>query len=74
MTKENINNEFFDLFTNHSLEYIFTGHLHLNLETNFKNTKIITTSALGLPLGDDPSGYRIIDYIDGRLSYEFYSI
>ena len=72
--EENINNEFFELFTNHSLEYIFTGHLHLNLETNFNNTKIITTSALGLPLGDDPSGYRIIDYIDGKLSYEFYSI
>ena len=69
--EENINNEFFELFKDHNLEYIFTGHLHLNLETSFNNTKIITTSALGLPLAEDPSGYRIIDYKDGELSFEF---
>ena len=50
------------MFENHSLEYIFTGHLHINLETQFKNTKIIVTSAVEVPLGNDPSGYRIIDF------------
>ena len=72
--EEKIRNEFFELFKDHKLEYVFTGHLHINLETSFKETKIITTSALGLPLGDDPSGYRIIDYKDGKLSYKFYPI
>ena len=72
--EENINSEFFELFNDHKLEYIFTGHLHINLETSFHETKIITTSALGLPLGEDPSGYRIIDYKDGELSYKFYAI
>jgi len=72
--EEHINNEFFNLFKDHQLEYIFTGHLHINLKTSFNKTKIITTSALGLPLGKDPSGYRIIDYKDGKLSYEFYPI
>ena len=72
--EEKINNEFFALFKDHKLEYIFTGHLHLNLETSFNETKIISTSALGLPLGEDPSGYRIIDYKDGELSYKFYAI
>ena len=51
-----INEDFFNLFENHDLEFIFTGHLHINLETQYKNTKIIVTSALGLPLGNDPSG------------------
>ena len=59
---------------NHKLEYIFTGHLHINLETSYNETKIITTSALGLPLGADPSGYRILDYKKGKLSYKFYPI
>jgi len=72
--EEKIRNEFFELFKDHKLEYVFTGHLHINLETSFKETKIITTSALGLPLGDDPSGYRIIDYKDGKLSYKFFPI
>ena len=63
-----------DLFKNHSLEYIFTGHLHINLETQFNKTKIIVTSALGVPLGNDPSGYRIIDFKNKKLSYDFYKI
>ena len=69
-----INKKFFNLFENHSLEYIFTGHLHINLETQYKNTKIIVTSALGLPLGNDPSGYRIIEYKNEKLSYDFFKI
>tara|TARA_B100001094_G_scaffold171367_1_gene165718 strand:+ start:441 stop:1262 length:822 start_codon:yes stop_codon:yes gene_type:complete len=72
--EEKIKNEFFGLFKDHKLEYIFTGHLHINLETSYNETKIITTSALGLPLGDDPSGFRVIDYKDGKLSYDFYPV
>ncbi len=72
--EDKINNEFFELFKDHKLEYIFTGHLHLNLETSFEKTKIITTSALGLPLAEDPSGYRVLDYKDGKLTYDFYPL
>ena len=36
------------------LNIYFTGHLHINLETHFNDTKIISTSAVGVPLGDDP--------------------
>ena len=63
-----------NLFNNHNVEYIFTGHLHINLETKFNDTKIISTSAVGVPLGDDPSGYRIIDFVNENLSYKFYEI
>ena len=64
----------FNLFENHDLEFIFTGHLHINLETQYKNTKIIVTSALGLPLGNDPSGFRIIEFKNEKLSYDFFKI
>ena len=40
----------------------------------FNKTKIIVTSALGVPLGNDPSGYRIIDFKNEKLSYDFYKI
>jgi len=69
-----INEDFFNLFENHDLEFIFTGHLHINLETQYKNTKIIVTSALGLPLGNDPSGFRIIEFKNEKLSYDFFKI
>ena len=74
MFEEKIYIDFFNLFKNHNVEYIFTGHLHINLETQFNDTKIISTSAVGVPLGDDPSGYRIIDFKNRKLSYNFYEI
>ena len=74
MFEEKIYTDFFNLFNNHNVEYIFTGHLHINLETKFNDTKIISTSAVGVPLGDDPSGYRIIDFENENLSYKFYEI
>ncbi len=74
MFEEKIYTEFFDLFKNHKVESIFTGHLHINLETKFNDTKIISTSAVGVPLGDDPSGYRIINFKNKNLSYKFFEI
>ena len=72
--EEKIYSDFFNLFKKHKIEYIFTGHLHINLETKFEDTKIIATSAVGVPLGNDPSGYRIIDFENENLSYKFYEI
>ena len=74
MFEEKIYTDFFNLFKNHKVDYIFTGHLHINLETHFKETKIIATSAVGVPLGDDPSGYRIIDFKNKDLTYKFFKI
>ena len=74
MFEEKIYTDFFSLFENHCVDYIFTGHLHINLETHFNDTKIIATSAVGVPLGDDPSGYRIIDFKNENLSYNFFEI
>ena len=74
MFEEKIYSDFFKLFQKHKVEYIFTGHLHINLETKFNDTKIIATSAVGVPLGNDPSGYRIINFKNGKLSYKFYKL
>ena len=75
MFPENSRNAFFDIFRKYNckIECIFTGHLHTNIETSYKGTKIITTSALGLPLGDHPSGYRIID-LDHTMKQAFFEI
>ena len=72
--EEKIYSDFFNLLKKHKIEYIFTGYLHINLETKYEDTKIISTSAVGVPLGNDPSGYRIIDFENENLSYKFYEI
>jgi Icc-related predicted phosphoesterase len=52
----------------------FSGHLHHNQSENFNNVEIVVTSALGLPLGEDPSGYRIVEIKNQKLKHTFYSL
>ena len=74
MFPEEIKNEFFMLFKNTNLVSIFCGHLHTNLYSEYKNTEVVVTSALGLPLGSHPSGYRIINIDNRTLGHEFKSV
>ena len=39
---------------------MFCGHLHYNAYSTYKSLEIITTSAVGYPLGKDPPGMRIV--------------
>ena len=54
--------------------YLFTGHLHKNRIVKYKNITNITVSSIGVPLGEDPSGYYVVDYSDKNLNYEFISL
>ena len=53
---------------------IYSGHLHSNLITSYKGIKITVTSSLGLPLGDDNSGFRIIDINEKIIKDSFVEI
>ena len=53
---------------------MFTGHLHKNRIFKYKNITNITVSSIGVPLGEDPSGYYVVDYSDKNLNYEFISL
>ena len=54
--------------------YLFTGHLHKNRIVKYKNITNITVSSIGVPLGEDSSGYYVVDYSDKNLNYEFISL
>ena len=58
--KETIN-EFMGLLEPFKNKSIYSGHLHSNLVTSFNGIKITVTSSLGLPLGEDNSGFRMIN-------------
>ena len=40
----------------------------------YKNITNITVSSIGVPLGEDPSGYYVVDYSNKNLNYEFISL
>lgn len=65
---------YFELFRKTGVQTVFTGHLHDNAETSFDNIGMITTSAVGRPLGDAPSGVRIIVVKDRTIIHRYYPL
>lgn len=65
---------YFELFRETGVQTVFTGHLHDNAETSYDNIGMITTSAVGRPLGDAPSGVRIIVIKDRTIIHRYYPL
>jgi len=77
-TYSNINpatrKKYLELFSLHNVKAIFAGHLHNNGYGRFKTIEMVTTSAIGRPLADTPSGLRIIKLSGDKLSHQYYDI
>lgn len=74
----NINTEtrkkYLALFKKYNVRAIFAGHYHRNGYGKFGDMEMVTTSAIGEPLGKDPSGFRIIRVFKDRIDHRYYSI
>ena len=60
-----------DLITKYEVGVVFTGHLHRNNYKKVGSTELISTGPVGFPLGDDPSGIRIVQVNDGSLTHKY---
>ncbi|KAJ6635648.1 Serine/threonine-protein phosphatase CPPED1 [Pseudolycoriella hygida] len=60
-----------DKLYNLGARYIFCGHYHGNCGGFYKDMEQVVTTAIGAPLHNDPSGFRIVNVFDDRLSHEF---
>jgi len=69
-----IRRSYLELLKRHGLHWVFCGHLHRNRLAQSNGLAVVTTGPLGLPLGDDPSGLRIVR-IDGQsLEHKYYGL
>lgn len=62
------------LFSKYGVMAIFAGHYHNNGQSSFDKIMMITTSALGRPLGKAPSGLRLITINKDKISHNYYSV
>lgn len=62
------------LFHKYGVKYAFAGHLHKNAGATDGDLELIETSAAGRPLGDDPSGMRIAELVDGKVRHKFFGL
>ena len=63
-----------DLFESHGVSAVFSGHWHRCHYLNHKGIQLVTTGPVGYPLGDDPSGLRIVKVSGDRIEHEYYGL
>jgi len=71
LTKREI---YFNIFNNYNVGAIFAGHLHNNGNGKAGTTEMITTGAVGKPLGKAPSGMRIIKVYPERIETSYFGL
>ena len=53
---------------------VFAGHLHRNVYAEDDGLMMITTGAVGYPLGPDPSGIRVVQMDDDTIRHRYYAM
>lgn len=66
--------KYLKLFRESHVRYIFSGHTHHNYDPHDGDLEQVITSAIGLYLGPDPSGFRIVDVNGPLLQHRFYTL
>ena len=63
-----------DLLVSYGATAMFSGHYHRNSYGEYRGLQMVTTGAVGYPLGDDPSGFRIVQVHLDRLEHEYHAL
>jgi 3',5'-cyclic AMP phosphodiesterase CpdA len=63
-----------ELMRSHGVEAVFAGHWHRNATAFDGPMEVIISGPVGYPLGDDPSGIRIVIVHDDRIDHRYYGL
>lgn len=63
-----------DLMHEHRVPLALAGHWHRNSLARDGDFEMVTTSAVGYPLGSDPSGFRVVEVDGGTISHAYHSL
>jgi serine/threonine-protein phosphatase CPPED1 len=69
-----IRNKYLSLFKEGKVDAIFSGHLHNNSIAKYGEMQMVTTSAVGKPLGTAPSGIRIVKVFPDRIESIYFGL
>ena len=61
-----------DALKSKGVSAVFAGHMHRNIYASDGELQMITTAAVGYPLGDDPSGLRIVRTYGDTIQHDYY--
>lgn len=58
----------------YGVRYVFAGHYHRNAYGKDGDLEMITTGPAGMPLGPDPSGFRLVEWKDRVLVQLYFGL
>lgn len=53
---------------------MFFGHYHRNCTGFYKDLELVTTCAIGAPMGEDPSGLRIVKMYENNVIHTYFPL
>ena len=65
---------YLDLFRKYDIKAVLAGHLHQNNLTTNSRFEVVTTGPVGMPLGEDPSGFRIVKVYADHVEHRYYGL
>ena len=63
-----------EMFHRHRVSAVFAGHWHRNVYGSDGDLEMVTSGSVGYPLGDDPSGLRIVKVLEDRIEHEYFAL
>jgi serine/threonine-protein phosphatase CPPED1 len=66
--------KYLDLFKKYGVDAVYAGHLHNNAYGRYGKMEMITTSAVGKPLAQVPSGIMLINVFPRKVENIYYMI
>jgi predicted phosphodiesterase len=63
-----------EIASDHGIEANFAGHWHKNNIVSENGIEVVATGPVGYPLGDDPSGFRVVEISDSGIKHEYHSL
>ena len=62
------------LFHEYGVEHVYAGHYHRNAYGRDGSLEMVTTGPVSRPIGNDPSGFRIVTVKDGNFESHYYGL
>jgi len=69
-----VRRHYLDLFQEYGVSYVFAGHYHRNASGHDGDLQMVTTGAVGVPMGGSQSGFRIVRLAPGVVQSEYYDL
>lgn len=65
---------YLNLFRKYGIKMVFAGHLHQNNLTTDSRLELVTTGPVGMPLGEESSGFRIVKVYAKRIEHKYLAL